>query len=87
MSKGTKILLSVAGAVAVSAAVAYVCVNKAMHEVELPEEGTEGNYSWKKNGDVYVCKYQDGEHTGEGKSTKLESAKRLALIQAMRIED
>ena len=56
-------------------------------EVDKRSENTpvcEGTYSCVKHDDVYVCAYNDGINAGVGKSTHLETAKKLSLINAMR---
>lgn len=89
MNRKTKILVGASIAVFV-AGLTYVkkrtsCCKKIEVDNRLANTPVcEGVYSWVKHGDVYVCTYNDGIYAGVGKSTHLETAKKLSLINAMR---
>lgn len=89
MNRKTKILVGASIAVFV-ASLTYVkkrtsCCKKTEADNRPANNPVcEGVYSWVKHDDVYVCTYNDGVNAGVGKSTHLETAKKLSLINAMR---
>lgn len=89
MNRKTKILVGASIAV-FFAGLTYVkkctsCREKTEADNRLANTSVcEGVYSWVKHDDEYVCTYNDGIYAGVGKSTHLETAKKLSLINAMR---
>ena len=89
MNRTAKILMGASIAVFVASLacrkhIRRSCARNAKSSSSDSKPVCEGNYSWLKHGDKYVCTYDDGIYAGVGSSEHLETAKKLSLINAMR---
>ena len=89
MKRKTKILMGASIAVFVASLACRKHIRKSYSRKENSSSSDskpvcEGNYSWLKHGNKYVCTYDDGVYAGVGRSEHLETAKKLSLINAMR---
>lgn len=80
MNKKNIILLSV-----LSATVAVISVGAGLfYAKQLSKQPKYDDcFSWVKNNGKYYCTYKNGEFLGRGVSEKLESAKELAITNAL----